>query len=330
MSRSSSGRLPSRSSSRRWPGSAEQWPTSAVVERGRVGHHQRQHRRRDDVAVEHDRQRSVAGGDDGGRDRHQLGAADLAEHLDRVGDTGDAPHGGLHGDPLAAEALVVDARCRGRPRPRSRRRPARRRSRPTAVVLPMPISPSTSRSPSSASTARDGGRHHGIEPLVVDSAASKRMSPVGRPMPTSTAVDGGAGQPGERVDRRPPLLVGGEHRRGDLGRVRADRLGRGHAVIGGEDQRRPVGGSAGRSVRCQPGHPRRDLVEPGQRTARAAGSRPPARARRPRPPRRGRAGRRGRSCSHVGRQEAPRIVEPERPPGDEQQRTVGAGGHRSG
>ena len=27
MSRSSSGRLPSRSSRRRWPGSAEQWPT---------------------------------------------------------------------------------------------------------------------------------------------------------------------------------------------------------------------------------------------------------------------------------------------------------------
>ena len=54
------------------------------------------------------------------------------------------------------------------------------------VVLPMPISPSTSRSPSSRSTAATAmstisSKRSGV------SAASKRMSAVGRPIPTSTA-----------------------------------------------------------------------------------------------------------------------------------------------
>ena len=118
MSRSSSGRLPSRSSRRRWPGLGRAVADDAVVERGRLDHHERQHRRGDDVAVEHDGQRAVAGGDDRGGDRHQLGAADLAQHLDRVGDAGDPAHGLLHGGALAGQAGVVDAGAAADPRRR--------------------------------------------------------------------------------------------------------------------------------------------------------------------------------------------------------------------
>ncbi len=57
-----------------------------------------------------------AGGDGRRGDRHQLGAADLAQDLDRVGDAGDAAHRLLHGGALAGEALVVDAGAAADPR----------------------------------------------------------------------------------------------------------------------------------------------------------------------------------------------------------------------
>ncbi len=78
----------------------------------------------------------------------------------------------------------------------------------------------------------------------------------------------GAGDASERVDRRAPLAVGGEHRLGHTRRIGAHLGRRGDAVIGGEDQprRSPDGRPVGS---LPPGHPGGDLVEPGQGTARS-------------------------------------------------------------
>ena len=133
------------------------------------------------------------------------------------------------------------------------------------VVLPIPISPSTSRSPSRRSTAATAtptisSKRSGV------SAASKRMSPVGRPMPTSTASTVAPGVTGEGADRRAALPVGLEHRRRHRRRVGADGLGRGDAVVAGEDQ--PDGTLDPRPVRAVPtGDPLGQLVEPRQRAA---------------------------------------------------------------
>ena len=51
----------------------------------------------------------MAGGDDRRRHRDELGTADLAEHLERIGDAGDPIDGLAHGDLLAHERGVVDA-----------------------------------------------------------------------------------------------------------------------------------------------------------------------------------------------------------------------------
>ena len=75
------------------------------------------------------------------------------------------------------------------------------------------------------------------------------------------------GDPCERGDGRAALFERPEERFGDPGRIRAD-LGRGgHAVVGGEHQRRgPIDGGGGGPLPT--GDPRGDLVEPGQRPAR--------------------------------------------------------------
>ncbi len=91
-------------------------PDRAVVEGERVDHHQREHRRRDDVAVEHDRDRAVAGGHGRRRDRDQFGATHLAQDLERIGDAGDAAHRFLYRGALAGKALVVDPGATSHPR----------------------------------------------------------------------------------------------------------------------------------------------------------------------------------------------------------------------
>ena len=135
------------------------------------------------------------------------------------------------------------------------------------VVLPMPISPTTSRSPSRRSTAatamstissKRSGRQRRLEADVVRRPADADVD----------GVDRGAGLAGEGADRRAALAVGVEHRRRDVRRVGADGLGRGDAVVAGEDQ-------PDRAVDAWPvgavpaGDPLGQLVEPGQRAARA-------------------------------------------------------------
>ena len=96
-------------------------------------HHEWQHRRRDDVPVQHDRERPPSGSHGRRGDCCQLGAADLAQHLDRVRDPCDAAHRLLHRRPLAGQAGVVDAGASTDPRRRltagQGRRERRRRRR---------------------------------------------------------------------------------------------------------------------------------------------------------------------------------------------------------
>ena len=127
----------------------------------------------------------MAGGEDRRGDGDELGAADLAEHVERVGDAGDAAHGLLHGGAL--DVSVASSIPVPRPTHAAVSPPARAAATAAdAVVLPMPISPTTRRSPSMASTAAQAMSTISAK-RSGDSAASKRMSPVGLPMPTSTA-----------------------------------------------------------------------------------------------------------------------------------------------
>ena len=185
ISRSSSGRLPSALQQRRCPASALQWPTWQWSSAPGHDSMQRQRRRRDHIAVEQHRDR---------RRRAATIAAAIA--------TSSAPP--------TSRSTSNGSRCRRcarRPRARPRvcapvpRRRRRCRVRPTlpmspplnaattaaaAVVLPMPISPRTRRSASTASTASRPAVHASSN-RPTDIAGSKRMSPVGRPTPTSIA-----------------------------------------------------------------------------------------------------------------------------------------------
>ena len=184
----------------------------------------------------------------------------------RVGDAGDAPHGLLHGDPLAVEAGVVDPGAPPDPRRRlaagqgggDRRR--RRRVADAHLADHQQVTVETV-------DGGDGGVDDlvealrfegGLEPDVVRRLAD----------PDVDGDDGGTDLAGERVDRRAAVAVGVEHRRRDVGGIGAHRLGGGDAVVGGEDQPdrpldpRPVGA-------LPPGDPLGELVEPRQRAARA-------------------------------------------------------------
>ena len=116
MSRSSSGRLSSRSKQLAMAGFGGAVSDRAVVECRRVDHHQRQHRRGDDVAIEHHRDRTMACRHGRRCDRDQFRAADLAQDLERVGDPGDSSNRLLHGRPLAGQPLVVDTGAASDPR----------------------------------------------------------------------------------------------------------------------------------------------------------------------------------------------------------------------
>ena len=272
----------------------------------------------------------MAGGDGGGRDRHQFGAADLAQDLDRVGDAGDPPDRFLHGGALAGEALVVDAGATADPGGRlatGERGGDRRRRRGVADAHlaeheQVAVERRRPRRSRSARPARTDAR---TAPL------SNRMSPVGWPTPTSIAVDLGAGDAGERVDRRAALAVGGEHRLGHARRVGADLRRRGDAVVGGEDQSgRLSHGGRGRCVASPPPTRRSRRARPAHRSV--AGCRP-----------RGRAPRRGRSRRPAAERRVDRggvssrcgsglvvddggVVEAEGPAGDEEVRVLRVGG----
>ena len=191
---------------------------------------------------------------------------DLAEHLDRVGDAGDAPHGLLHGDALAGEAGVVDTGAPPDPRRRlaagERGGDGRRRRRVADAHL--------ADDQQVAVEAVDGG-DGGVDRLVealrlqggLEADVVRRLADA-----DVDGDDGGADLAGERADRRAPVPVGVEHRRGDLDRIGADGLGRGDAVVGGEDQ--PDGPLDARPLGAlPPGDPLGQLVEPGEGAARA-------------------------------------------------------------
>ncbi len=116
----------------------------------------------------------------------------------------------------------------------------------------MPISPSTSRSLSSSSTVRARDRRRPRSNRSGVSAASTRMSPVGRPTPTSTARTVAPAWRANALDRRTSSAERLEHRRGDRRRVGAH-LARPRRRRGRRRRSaRPAARLRGRSVRCQP------------------------------------------------------------------------------
>ena len=233
----------------------------------------------------------MAGGDRRRGDGDQLGTADLAEDLDRVGDAGDPPHRFLHGGALAGEALVVDAGAAADPRRRlatGQRGGDRGRRRGVADAhLAEHEEVAVERV-----DGVDGGAARRLRSVARSSAASNRMSPVGWPTPTSIARHLGAGDPGEGVDRRAPFAVGrrasprsrpSDRRSPSWPRRRRDRRRR---------STRPAGGRpGGRFAASRPPRRRSRRATPAHRSV--AGCRPPGRA-----PRRGRSRRAaGRSTS---------------------------------
>ena len=241
----------------------------------------------------------------------ELGAADLAQDLDRVGDAGDPSHRLLHGGALAGQALVVHAGAAPDPR-RGLAAGERGGDRRRGVVLPIPISPSTRRSQSSASTASMAVRTTARN-APRRAPASKRMSPVGRPTPTSIGGHLGADDPGEGVDRRAALAVRRQHRLGHPGRIGAHLGRRRDAVVGGEDQPGgPVDRRRGRCAATRRPTRRSRRARPVRRSV--GGCWPPARGRQRAPTRRAS----GRSSSNSWR----RLIEGLRGGGDDRSGTV--------
>ena len=145
----------------------------------------------------------------------------------------------------------------------------------------------------------DGGDRHGddlVEPFrrhrrfVADVAGRVADADVDR-------LDRRPGVAGERADRRSALAEGGEHRRGDGGRVGAD-LGRARRRRGRRRRSaRPVGRPAGVGLRCQPATHVRRSRRAAQARRSGAGCWPPARAPRRLRQRRVAGGRRGRRAA---------------------------------
>ena len=321
MPRSSSAGLPIASSTRRWPGSARAMADDAVVERAGCGDMERQHRRRDDVPVEHDRDRAQPGGDRRRRDRRQLGAARFAHDLDRVARCSTCAPSPRPPRRACARARRRRRRCRARPTSPGRRRASAPARAAAAVVLPMPISPSTSRSVSSASTAA----------TALSTTSSNRSGVIagsyadvaGRaPTPTSIVVERRPDRSRQRADRRLALAAGREHRRRDRGRVGADAAAAGDAVVAGEHE--PGGRVDPRRRGALPRrHVHGDVVEARQRARSGGGCRrrvPAPRRRRRRP---ARAGARSASSQPAHRSSSCGSCRGKRPPGDHQQRAVG-------
>ena len=199
----------------------------------------------------------------------------------------------LHGGALAGESLVVDAGAAADP---GRRLAAGERAAAIAAAAWCCRCPSRRARAGRSRVARR--RRCAVCTTSSNALRSQRRSRTGcrrsgRPTPTSIAVTSAPAMRAKRVDRRASL-------RGYAASIAAvtsvgigaDRRRRGHAVVGGEDQRRPAVATAGRSVRCQPATHCGDLVEPGQRAARSEDVWPRGRA-----PRRGRSRRPGRATS---------------------------------
>ena len=154
------------------------------------------------------------------------------------------------------------------------------------------------------------------------------MSPVGRPTPTSIASTVAPAWRANALIVDRPCAVGGEHRRGDVGRVGADRARPRRRRGRRRRSARPGRVDPRASVRCQPATHVGELVEPAPARRSGAGCWPPARATAAAGAAVGpRAGRRAASCepaSSAARSHG--SCEAQRPAGDEQQRRVGGRG----
>ena len=112
------------------PGLGRDVSGDAVIERATPCPFERRRRRRRSVAVEHDWDRSTTRLDNGGRQRDELGAADLAQHLERIVDRREARLRVAHRVHLGEERVAGDARSQADPSsvgPRYRHAPRRRR-----------------------------------------------------------------------------------------------------------------------------------------------------------------------------------------------------------
>ena len=208
----------------------------------------------------------MTGGDDRGGDGDELGAAHLAEHVQRIGDPGDAAHRLLHGGALHRQRGVVDAGAAADPCRRLAAGERRGHRRRDGCVADAHLADHEE----VAVEGVDGGpgdvddlgepfrRHRRLDADVAGRLAD----------PDVDRRHGGPGVAGEAADRRAALGEGGEHRRRDLRLEGADLCRRGHAVIGGEHH---ADGTLDRRERLPmpAGDPRRQVVEPLQRAGRA-------------------------------------------------------------
>ena len=124
---------------------------------------------------------TMSGGNDRRGNGHQLGTANFAQHLQRIGDAGDAGDRQLHRLTLACQALVIDTGST--PDPRS--------------DLTTGEGGNDCRGDGGVADAHLAEHEQvGVQPFhrlptsskrSTDIAGSTRMSPVGRPTPTSIA-----------------------------------------------------------------------------------------------------------------------------------------------
>ena len=237
----------------------------AMVERGRLRHHQRQHRRRHHVAVE----------DTGsGRWRAAITAAAMATSSEPP--TSRSTSMGSVTPTIRRTACCTATRLRSRPASSMPvPRPTHAAVSPPASAAAMAADGSCCRCPS---RRRPAGRPRGRRPRPPRCRRSRR-SEAGR-WPPRTGCRWSACRSrrrrrrrwpdlaGEGADRRAAVAVGVEHRRRHVGGVGAHRLGGGDAVVGGEDQADRAG-DAGAFGALPAGDPLGQLVQPGERPARA-------------------------------------------------------------
>ena len=237
-----------------------------MVERAAVAERERKRRSGDDVAIDQHGQAAEPGGNDRRRHGDELGSADLAQHLEWI------QHARRRGRWPAARLVACGSTLRRR-RPchaPPTRPPLRRRAPRQLRLLPWccrcPFRPARA-------SRRQAVRRPPCPPCMplrtasFDIAGSKRISPVGRPTPTSIASTVAPATAANALTVDLPAAVGGEHRSSHVDGVLAH-AGGSNPMIGSEDQRRRFAHRWAR--RALPlGNPRRHLVESGERAGRS-------------------------------------------------------------
>ena len=203
MPRSSSGRRPTCSSSRRWPGLRRAVADLAVGDAPRRDRLQDGRRHGGGEAVEHHRHAAQPCGQDRTQHRRQLAPADVPQHLQRVGHRGAMPVQRLaRSPPPCAPRRRRRGRCPARPSSRRLRRPGPRRWRRRAWCWRCP----SRRSPADRRPrGRPRARHRSPAAQPASLIAGRWVkSCAGRPWPTGTTRSSAPASPASWLIAAPP------------------------------------------------------------------------------------------------------------------------------